>query len=230
MDDIAKLYDQDLGKYLFGAVPDQGVLDHHLRQLGAGGSHIYFNSGVLLMDAAKWRKSNMLGKYFKLQKDNRDRIQCPEQDTLNLMAAGNNYKRLDLRFNFQGYDMEPGRLEHLGLSAAGFAAERKSIAIRHFTVYKPWNTFINDKGQPMQNTREFWMFADMTPFRKDLEIMLLERTRANVVDVAERPAPFRKYWLMLFRIIPFIQVKVSPGKTLIKLFGILPIVQIRRKS
>jgi len=65
MQDISDLYAQDLNGYVIGAVPDPNVYENPIKKNNQytaallSPEHLYFNSGVMLIDCNEWRKNDM---------------------------------------------------------------------------------------------------------------------------------------------------------------------------
>lgn len=94
----------------------------------------YVNSGVLLMNLAKWRKDNIQDKFFKYIKDNEDdedKILWHDQDVINVVCQGH-IKYVDDKWNVQLIEDIAGRSEH-------FKKILKQANIVHFiSAKKPW--------------------------------------------------------------------------------------------
>ena len=90
------LFDIDLGKSIIGAVPEQK--EEYCRRLGLK-NHIYFNSGLLIIDVIKWNNFNTLEKLLYNIKNTPEKFQCPDQDALNLILT-QNIKYIDQKFNW----------------------------------------------------------------------------------------------------------------------------------
>jgi len=92
LDDIAKLYNTELGDHLLGAVPE-GVVNHgpkvfaeYVKAFIGVVPERYFNSGVLVMNLKEMRKSKILQKFiYLIDKYNIDTV-APDQDYLNALC------------------------------------------------------------------------------------------------------------------------------------------------
>jgi lipopolysaccharide biosynthesis glycosyltransferase len=160
--DVAELYAQDLHGYILGAVRDCYVAKNPVEQISEKqqnaaalitGSHKYFNAGVLLLDALRWRNSGITEKLFEIEKILRNRSKYLDQDFLNNCFANNNYYELPQRFNFTNRFAVYGDV----LS--------NDIIIRHFTTAnKPWKSRTYISGKPLDHWADFWIYFRMTNF------------------------------------------------------------------
>jgi lipopolysaccharide biosynthesis glycosyltransferase len=90
----------------------------------------YFNSGVLLVDVARWRAMRISEQCFDYLARHRGRLRFPDQDALNIAAYGN-WLRLGREWNH----MKSWRLEP---DSERFGSEPEARII-HFTgPWKPW--------------------------------------------------------------------------------------------
>jgi lipopolysaccharide biosynthesis glycosyltransferase len=118
--DITALFETDLGDNIVAAVQDPriltfdnswgGVKNH--KELGIAGNTHYFNSGLLLMDANKWRNLQIAEKTVECINDNQKYVNYPDQYGLNVVLA-NKWFELDGRWNyFSCFDTEEPFLIH----------------------------------------------------------------------------------------------------------------------
>lgn len=199
--DIVELWDYDLEDKPLGAVPDYGIMTSHKdfvikqKTLAMQVNDSYFNSGVLVLSLAKWRKNNYTEKLQELVVTNN--YQHHDQDALNKLFY-NNWQSLPLRWNiippvwqlFQKI-LWRAKFRRRALEA------RKNIAILHYAGgYKPW---------------EYKPIADF-----NLEYYRSWHNSAFCNEVMPRPNPNRKrrsikrqlwrirladFWQMIFTII-----------------------------
>ena len=85
MDDIAKLWDVDLGDNLLGAVADF-FGDYR------------FNAGVLIYNLRKWREKPLAQTVVDYANNNADTLACHDQQTLNIFSRGR-WLPLDMAWN-----------------------------------------------------------------------------------------------------------------------------------
>ena len=133
---IRKLYDEQLDNKLIGACWEDfqeknGVNFERNSRLGINLHHKYFCSGVLLIDAEKWRKSNVINTIFQVEKKLRNQLDCPDQDILNYVFQ-NAYQLLPSKYNVVNQIVKDYTVKTNKLS--------KEVFIRHFNgPKKPWH-------------------------------------------------------------------------------------------
>lgn len=98
--DILELWNENLDGMIMGAVPSQrhSINNNYYdlkTELGISQEHVYFMSGLMLIDCEKWRKKNitesLLNTTIQLQK-------MPDQEVLNVIFSPNHYKILDVKY------------------------------------------------------------------------------------------------------------------------------------
>lgn len=132
----------DLSEHYLGAVTnvfqDDGS-DRRPERLGLAGPHVYFNSGVLLMNLALMRRDDCTAALRDYAVQHPDLV-WPDQDALNVVLGA---RRLPLhpRWNCMNSVLSfPWSAEVFGPVAA--AEARQHPAIRHFegpSINKPWH-------------------------------------------------------------------------------------------
>lgn len=73
-------------------------------------SAAYFNAGVLLVDRVAWSQREITERCIGYLERNRGILRFPDQDALNL-ACYDSWRRLDDRWNYQGWWPDPGQVE-----------------------------------------------------------------------------------------------------------------------
>ena len=149
VDDIAKLYDTDIGDNILGAVSDEsipGVPEFCIYVEKWVGVPVreYINSGVLLMNLKQFREERVEERFTELlYKYNFDTV-APDQDYLNFLCNGRIHY-LDLSWNKQP---KPDNI-----------IPSSELHLIHYNMFnKPWHY----AGVPYSD--EFWSVADSTPF------------------------------------------------------------------
>ncbi len=154
VDTLLPLWETDLGDHYLAAVTNV-FMDHHLHrpaQLGLEGPETYFNAGVLLMNLAALRADGQSDEMLDYARQNADRLEWRDQDTLNVMLG---HRRLHLhpRWNCMNAVLNfPQSVDVFGAAAVDEA--RRNPAIRHFegpAQNKPWH-YLSDPG-----TREAYL-------------------------------------------------------------------------
>ena len=143
-DDIAKLFDIDIGDNYIGACNDLSIADipplvaYTENAVGVKAKE-YINSGVLLMNLKKLRENDLEGHFLNLLSTYHFDSIAPDQDYLNAMCNGNIYY-LDEAWDAMPNDAKP-QLE-------------KTYLIHYNLFSKPWCY------DGVQYEKEFWEYAE----------------------------------------------------------------------
>ncbi|MEM7454427.1 MAG: glycosyltransferase family 8 protein [Planctomycetota bacterium] len=161
-DDLCKLWETDLeGNYCL-AVPDiacpfvdarkadsnfkksspyMAALSpiRNWKQLGLDPAEPYFNSGVMVINLARWREEQIHVRLLDILRKHRRFVWCWDQYALNVAFSGN-WKALPLRWNQGAHAFDYPDDTHSPLDREQFREMRKNPAIIHFTTeWKPWH-------------------------------------------------------------------------------------------
>lgn len=96
---LRKLWDTKLSGYLLGAVMEPTIYPAVKERIGLTGEDPYFNSGVLLIDLAAWRREKAEEAILEFYKSLGGKTFACDQDTLNGALRGR-FKPLSPRYNF----------------------------------------------------------------------------------------------------------------------------------
>ncbi|RKR84224.1 lipopolysaccharide biosynthesis glycosyltransferase [Mucilaginibacter gracilis] len=107
LDDVSKLYNQDLGDNIIGAVQDPRLLTFdnawggimNYKELGFAADTKYFNTGLLLINTQKWAEQNLAQKVIDCINANIKHANYPDQYGYNVVLA-NQWLELDTRWNY----------------------------------------------------------------------------------------------------------------------------------
>jgi len=150
LEDISKLWYTDIGDYLFAAVQDWqltvscswGGIPNY-KELGIPADTKYFNSGLLVMNAKKWRDENVTAKVMEFMHQNIKFINYADQYGLN-GALYNQWYQLDPNWNW-------------------FAQfENEAPYIIHFLDVKP--IFTSYRSKP-EFKDQFYKYLRLTPWK-----------------------------------------------------------------
>nr|BFE59186.1 glycosyltransferase family 8 protein [Dactylosporangium thailandense] len=157
--DIAELWEQDLAGNLVGAVEDDLVtVAVHTRwaaQYAAAGKpgldKAFFNSGVMLIDLAGWRRERIGERALDFARHDPASVTSSDQEALNVTMAGR-WQELDPAWNVSThYYLRPR-------SRRRFAETLRNVKLRHFTTqFKPWLPVPRVPG-----AEEFFTYLDRT--------------------------------------------------------------------
>jgi lipopolysaccharide biosynthesis glycosyltransferase len=153
--DVSVLWKINLGKKVLGAVSDL-ILNNYLTRFGVADSS-YFNAGVLLIDAEKFRVNKVLKKSIDFLISNHDLVKFPDQDALNYVLNGN-WKRLGLEWNLQTNYVDTGIMVYLKVGKL-VRSIKKPLIIHYNTTYKPWDARYFSKYK-----KEYYQYLKGTPW------------------------------------------------------------------
>ena len=170
--DIKKLYDVDLDKYAFAAVAEalriqKNCNDRLNKYFSAGipSNHRYFNAGMLLINAEKWREERIKDKLMEiaLKYSGDKNFLYLDQDALNINFA-NNYKEVNKIMNNELHILNI----YLDEEKNNGITEAKLIddtIVLHYSGggEKPW---LNNR---VKYANEFWKIVPYTDFADEIK-------------------------------------------------------------
>ena len=153
-DDIAKLYEIEIGEKIIGAVADRAVASvPAFREYTKNALDIdaeqYFNSGVIVMNLKKFREIDFYTKFCEILRSY-DFVVAPDQDCLNLICKDSVY------YFEEAWNQMP----------IGGADNAKPKLIHYNLSMKPWHY------DGVLYEEYFWNYAKQTPF---YEIILAQK-------------------------------------------------------
>ena len=155
LDDISKMYNTELGDNLLGAAVEETVLtinefgEYVEKALGVKREN-YFNAGIILINAKKFREEKIQEKFVKLLNRFPFRI-AQDQDYLNVLCK-DRVVPFDLGWNKTSFENP--------------AFDDKDLKIVHYKMmWRPW------KYDGITYGDIFWDYADQTPFAQTLRQM-----------------------------------------------------------
>ena len=155
-DDIAKLYETDLGDNLLGASNDTSIqfvekMVRYIKEVLTLDTKKYINSGMLVMNAKAFREEKFLDKFFYLLGKYHFDCIAPDQDYLNEICSGR-IKYVDPKWDAMPNDNTP---------------ENPHPSLIHYNLFfKPWH-FLG-----IQYEDYFWKNAKETVFYDQLQAEL----------------------------------------------------------
>jgi lipopolysaccharide biosynthesis glycosyltransferase len=109
------------------------------QSLGIDQESMYFNSGVMVLNLARWRREKIHRKLLSCLRENRAHVWCWDQYALNVVFA-NQWGRLESKWNQGAHVFEYPSESASPIPSEEFASMRDEPAIIHFTTeYKPWD-------------------------------------------------------------------------------------------
>lgn len=174
-DNIAKLWDEDIGEALIGACLDEGGI-FQSRRLRLPFSHDYFNTGVCVLNLKLLRTIDIDDIFLESCLQHFSDITLQDQDIINI-AFTDKAKILPLRWNANTRLYRWNDLEFRYTVSEAFYASRNP-AIIHFTdSRKPWH-----RGSTHPMKQLYWEWRSGTPWPEGV----VERIARTTVDVAKR--------------------------------------------
>ena len=138
LDDIAKMWEFDIGTHCVAGALDEGGVSQS-RRLSLNTDANYINAGIMIfhLQAIKSKFPNPVQTYMTTFQENRDWITLQDQDIINLVYHGD-IALLPLRWNMTGRMFNRNEADHK-YSSADLQAALDDIGIIHFTDRKkPW--------------------------------------------------------------------------------------------
>jgi lipopolysaccharide biosynthesis glycosyltransferase len=151
-DSLEELWRTDMSDHYLAAVTNVFQHNHVHRPSGLGlaGTHVYFNSGVLLMNLAEMRRDGITEALIRFAIENAERLEWPDQDTLNCVL-GERRVPLHPRWNCMNSVLGfPSAADVFGREAVDEARARPGI--RHFegpAANKPWHYRCRQPGREL---------------------------------------------------------------------------------
>ena len=152
-DDIAKMYFEDLGENILGVVTDETIspipeFREYTEKVIGTPKDKYFNSGVLLINAKKFREEQIEEKFLYLLNKYNFRTVAPDQDYLNFLCCGK------VKYLERGWNKMPHKTSRF---------DGKDVHLVHYNMFeKPW------RYNGVRYSELFWGYARRTPFYEDI--------------------------------------------------------------
>jgi lipopolysaccharide biosynthesis glycosyltransferase len=156
---IKGLYEQNPGDAYVCAIEDPGF-DRH-QQLGMDKQAKYFNSGMMLINLAKWKETALHKKVIDFIEHNPDAVWFPDQCGLNAIINGN-WKTVPLKYNQQSSIFSENFEQQFDCFDPDELQEAKNnpVIIHYTGGSKPWHS---KNKHPYK--RLYWHYLRMTPYR-----------------------------------------------------------------
>ncbi len=154
LEDIANLYNQDIGDNIFIAVHEEtmtvmNIFGNYSEQFLGLDRKNYFNSGLLLINTKEYKKEKIEERFIKLMHRHKFEV-APDQDYLNVLCK-DKIKYADIGWNKTPFPEEINPFD-----------EDKVKLIHYKLNFKPWHY----KGVRYEDY--FWKYAKKTPYYQDL--------------------------------------------------------------
>lgn len=161
---LRKLWKTDLTDIACGVVHDaEEAKISQFNRLGYSYEKGYFNSGMMLINLAYWRRNNIMERLFSFLKDNFDKIEMPDQDPLNVVLQDNK------KFVPFTYNLQSGQLLTINNMIFDYYKYRDELnvcredpVVLHLSGARPW---IKGCKHPYKN--EFFKYRDKTIWKDE---------------------------------------------------------------
>lgn len=226
--DIKLLWDEDLEGKSIGAIADLGftsdIKERFVSQLNGSPNQIYLSGGLFIVDCKKWREKKITQNLLNLAREKKGNLQIIIEDLFSLYFT-EDYKLLDSRYGFIEINNSARSIPSAKIDAEYLDKEWKNVVIVHFCgLLKVWKGQYNIFTQKTIGFfNNFWFFAEMTPFYSGMKLRFLDHT-------GEKKIAADTYSLKLFGIIPLFNIRAKNGKYAIKLFNLIPVFSFRNNK
>ena len=163
LDDIKKLWETKFEENIIFAVKDPGGSDDKKKSLNIDKKEHYFNSGVMLIDCAKWKKEKITQRAINFMLNNPEKIEYADQDGLNAVLKGK-WREISPQWNLITRLIYYKYLPFL--KVPNYEKENISVMIKnpkiiHYASFiKPW--FFLD---PSPYKSVYWDYIKETPWK-----------------------------------------------------------------
>lgn len=160
---ISKLWNLDISDYAIGAVEDSvfDIIPQTYLNLQIPIDLKYFNSGVMLMNLAYWRKNSISNQVSAFVKSNPDKLLCADQDGLNAILYSR-WKPLPFEWNFMLH-MFTEKYYKTYSKKPEFKKAMENPSIVHYTAGKPWQYM---SKVPHNHKKEYYRYLRKTPWKE----------------------------------------------------------------
>ena len=171
LNNIKKLLSFDLKDNIIAAVPDTKDMNEARNNDLNLKNHIYFNSGMMLINIQKWNEYDIFNKLIDILSNNMYNFKFPDQDALNLILT-QKILYLPRKFNyFNGF--YPWHKDSIS---------NKEIILLHFTSSpKPWDLGWEVSSMSNEYNRDLYkIYENQTPWKNFPPIYPKHYTRLRI--------------------------------------------------
>lgn len=191
LNDVAKLYETELGRDLVGAVYEQNtdrspMFTEYVENIIGIPYYTYFNSGVMVMNLKEFRKYHVLQRFLNMRDKYDFDCLAPDQEYLNVICYGR-VKYLPTGWNKHSFPEPPEgplNLCHYALSNKPWHYE-DTINGEYFWEYAKYSEFYPALREGLKNYGEADRRRDMESFASIVE---------GIENIKESDRTFRKLW------------------------------------
>lgn len=148
--DASEFFDIKLKENIIAAIPDNEKMNRKRNDSLKLKNHVYFNSGVLIIDVKKWNKNKISNRIVTVINKYKDVIKYEDQDALN-MVLSKKVRYISKKFNCIN-------LKDIDV---------REIVLLHFANHpKPWNRFWFLNVINNEFTKNLYSkYEEMTPWK-----------------------------------------------------------------
>lgn len=148
--DASEFFDIKLKENIIAAIPDNEKMNRKRNDSLKLKNHVYFNSGVLIIDVKKWNKNKISNRIVTVINKYKDIIKYEDQDALN-MVLSKKVRYISKKFNCIN-------LKDIDV---------REIVLLHFANHpKPWNRFWFLNVINNEFTKNLYSkYEEMTPWK-----------------------------------------------------------------
>lgn len=212
--DIAELWDQDLTGMTLGMVCEPTADLGRRRDMGIG-DHMYYNSGMLLVDLDRWRSLDYQTKILKYCEVNGNKLFAYDQDALNIVFKDDictlsprfNYSNV---FDYYNYSFLNKLMPSFASVADYYESERHPVIVHFLGEERPWR-----EGNTHRFRDEYRHYLNMTPWRnsKDEQGWRLYFLAWRVFNCLTKPFPSLRYGIINSLIPTFMKYRARVRKS-----------------
>ncbi len=151
---LDELYETDISRYLAGCVED--CCQKRWKKNLSMENEIYFNSGIILINAKKWREVNLFEKIKQFAIENKQNIKASDQDCLNVIINKDKVI-LSPKYNLMENEWRGYDIEYEGEMLKEYYEALENPVIIHFTGAKPFTLQSGHKYKKI-----WWQYASKT--------------------------------------------------------------------
>ncbi len=163
---LEKLWDTKLEGHILGAVMEPTIYREVKESVGLGPAEPYYNSGVLLVDLALWRREKVQGRLLDFWTQKEGKLFASDQDVLNGVLRGR-IKPLPPRYNFfTNYryfsyeDLARRSPSYRAVTEDMFTSAKRHPSVIHYMGdERPWL-----RGNLNHYRRAYDMYLEKTPW------------------------------------------------------------------
>lgn len=148
--DASEFFDIKLKENIIAAIPDNEKMNRKRNDSLKLKNHVYFNSGVLIIDVKKWNKNKISNRIVTVINKYKDVIKYEDQDALN-MVLSKKVRYISKKFNCIN-------LKDIDV---------REIVLLHFANHpKPWNRFWSLNVINNEFTKNLYSkYEEITPWK-----------------------------------------------------------------